>query len=185
MALQLLKGPFTVEEFHRLGEAGILREDDRVELINGQVVEMTPIGERHAACIRRLSWLLTGSLRNAAMVDVQNPIVLDRHHQPQPDLIVLKPRADAYPHHPRPADVLLLVEVADTTVEYDRDVKLPLYAQAGIPEFWLVNIPEDWIEVHQEPGPDGYRTVRIAIRGETLTPVALKGVTLRMDDILG
>ncbi len=116
MAVRLLKGPFTVDDYQRLAELGVLREDDRVELIAGQVVEMTPIGDRHASCVRRLSRLLARTLLDVAVIDVQNPVVLGEHDAPQPDLVLLKPRADAYPKHPRATDILLVIEVADTTL---------------------------------------------------------------------
>ncbi len=132
MALPPLKGPFTVDTYQRLGELGILGEDDRVELIDGQVVEMSPIGDRHASCVRRLNGLFARQLLDVAVIDVQNPVVLGRRDAPQPDVTLLVPRADAYPHHPRAQDILLVIEVADTTVAYDRDVKLPLYARVGI-----------------------------------------------------
>src|SRR5438445_4690866 len=129
MALPPLKGPFTVDTYQRLGELGILGEDDRVELIDGQVVEMSPIGDRHASCVRRLNGLFARQLLDVAVIDVQNPVVLGRRDAPQPDVTLLVPRADAYPHHPRAQDILLVIEVADTTVAYDRDVKLPLRSE--------------------------------------------------------
>src|SRR5438876_10314467 len=116
MALRPLKGPFTVDTYQRLGELGILGEDDRVELIDGQVVEMTPIGDRHASCVRRLINLFAPNLRDVAVLDAQNPIVLGSHDSPQPDLTLLHRRLGGYATHPRAADVLLVVEVADTSL---------------------------------------------------------------------
>ena len=185
MALPILKGPFTAESFQRLAQLGILREDERVELIDGQVVEMTPIGERHAACVRRVAHHLSHVLRDVAIVDVQNPLVLDGHHVPQPDLMVLEPRADLYPSHPQASDTLLVVEVADTSLAYDVNVKLPLYARAGIPEAWLVDLPADLIWVRREPAGDTYTNVRAVCRGDTISPLRFPDVTFSVDDILG
>ncbi len=176
MALPRLEGPFTVDQYQRLGERGVLGEDDRVELIAGRVVEMTPIGDRHAGCVRRLNRLCARTLVDLAITDVQNPIVLGRHDAPQPDLVLLKPRA---------ADVLLIVEIADTSVAYDRDVKLPLYARAGIPEVWLVDLPADRIEVYREPTAGTYTDTHVVSRGDTVTALPFPNVTLSADDILG
>lgn len=185
MAVRLLRGPFTVEAYQRLAELGVLREDDRVELIDGQVVEMSPIGGSHASCVRRLSYRFAQNRLQAAMIDVQNPIVLDEHDAPQPDLALLNRRADGYPNHPRAADALLVVEVADTSVAFDRDIKIPLYARAGIPEAWLVNLPADGIEEYREPAGGQYGSVRLVSRGATLTPRHFPNVTISADEILG
>jgi Uma2 family endonuclease len=185
MAMPLTARRFTVDEYHRMGEAGVFHEDDRVELIDGQVVQMTPIGDRHASCVRRLNRLFARHLVELAVIDVQNPIVLGQHDAPQPDVTVLKPRDDAYRHHPGAADILLVIEVADTTADYDRLVKIPLYARAGIPEAWLVNLARDHIEVCRNPSGAGYTDIRTARRGETITPVAFPSVSISVDDILG
>jgi len=186
MAMPLLHHRFTVDEYHRMGEAGIFHEDHRVELIDGQVVEMTPIGLHHAGCVNRLTALFSPLAGSRITLSVQNPVVLARHEEPQPDVAVLRYRADGYgARHPGPADVLLLIEVSDTSVDYDRSTKIPRYARAGIPEAWLVNFPSDRIEVHRDPTPNGYASVSFAQRGDTLTPLALEGVSLRVDDILG
>jgi len=185
MALHVLPGPFTVESYQRLAELGVLGEDDRVELIAGQVVAMTPIGDRHASCVRRLHDLFARHALALAIIDVQNPVVLGRHDAPQPDLAVLKRRADGYPRHPRARDILLVIEVADTTLAYDRDVKIPLYARAGIPEAWLVDVGADAITAYRGPGPDGYRDVVTVTRGDTLCPLLLSDITIAADDILG
>jgi Uma2 family endonuclease len=185
MAVHLLRGPFTVDAYQRLGELGVLRQDDRVELIDGQVVTMTPIGDRHAACVRRVLRLLTTNLRGAAVIDVQDPVVLGTHDAPQPDLVVLKPRPDAYPHHPRAPDILLIIEVADTTLAYDRDIKIPRYARAGIPEAWLVDLAADRIEVYREPAGEEYASARSVSRGDMLTPLTFPDMTVTADEILG
>ncbi len=185
MPVRLLKGPFTVDAYQRLAEVGILREDDRVELIAGQVVEMTPIGDRHASCVRRLIRLLSQIVLDAAVLDVQDPVVLGEHDAPQPDVTLLRPRGDAYPSHPRAADILLVIEVADASVAYDRDVKIPLYARAGIPEAWLVDLAADRIEVYRDPASGGYASVRSVSRAETITLLHFPNVTVSTDDVLG
>jgi hypothetical protein len=184
MLQHLRKGPFTVDAYQRLAELGVLREDERVELIAGQVVAMTPIGDRHASCVRRLNRLFALHALELAVTDVQNPVVLGRHDAPQPDVVLLRPRPDGYPRHPRSADILLVIEVADTTLAHDRDVKIPLYARAGIPEAWLVDLTAERIAVHREPHADRYAHVRSASPGDVLTPVHLPDVTLAVTDIL-
>jgi len=186
MAVQLFKGPFTVDTYHRLGELGILDEDDRVELLDGQIVEMTPIGGPHVACVVRLNDLLSRRLGSDTSVSVQNPVVLADRSEPQPDIAVLRrPNGLSGAWLPSPEDVLLVIEVADTSLERDRDIKIPLYAEAGIPEVWLVNLPGDQIELCREPGPDGYRDVRTVTRGGTLTAVKLPGLGISASDVLG
>jgi Uma2 family endonuclease len=175
---------FTVEEYHRMGEAGILHEDDRVELVGGEILEMAAIGSRHLACVNGLNRLLVGVVGDEAIVSVQNPVRLDGRGEPQPDLAVLKGR-DYTDALPGPEDVLLVIEVSDTTLRYDRDFKLPLYARAGLPEVWIVDLKGEEIERHTSPSGDGYRHTGRARRGEELASEALPALTLRADDVLG
>ena len=177
---------FTVDEYHRMAEAGVFREDDRIELIDGQVVEMTPIGVAHAGCVNRLTELFSRLAGTTATLSVQNPLILAEHQEPQPDFTVLRRRADGYgARHPRAGDVLLVIEVADTSVESDRRIKIPLYAEAGISEAWLVNLPADRIEVYCKPTGDKYAEVTSASRGHTLTPLEIPSAALIVDRILG
>ena len=186
MVPRLLKGPFTVDDYHRMAETGVLRPDARVELLDGQVVPMSPIGSPHAGCVNRLTQMLARALAGRATLGIQNPVVLDDFSEPQPDVAVLKYRSDGYAaRHPSPADVLVLIEVMVTSAYIDRDVKLPLYARAGIPEVWLVDLGADVIEILREPGPDGYASVRTATRDDALVPLHLATVTLSGADILG
>jgi Uma2 family endonuclease len=167
MALQVARRRFTVGEYYRMADVGILNEDDRVELVDGEIVEMPPIGPGHGGCVNCLVWLFGQSLAGAAIVRVQNPIHLDEHNEPQPDVALLRPRTDFYrTRHPEPGDVLLIVEVADTSAAFDRRVKLPLYARFGIPEVWLVDLGKATIRVQRDPSPAGYRTARTVRRGE-------------------
>jgi Uma2 family endonuclease len=186
MSVQLLRRSFTVEDYHRMAQAGILSEDDRVELIDGEILKMTPIGSRHATCVRRLNRLFSMAAGARVIVDVQNPIRLGEHSEPQPDLALLRPRPDFYgSSHPGPQDVLLVVEVAETSATYDREVKLPLYARAGIPEVWLIDLSEEGIEIHRHPLPRGYQQVQHLRRGERLAPDALPDVSFAVEGILG
>jgi len=175
---------FTVHDYHRMAEAGILHEDDRVELIGGEIVEMSPIGGKHATCVREINHLLGRQLGDELRVDVQSPVRLDEQEEPQPDLTVIRTR-DYGRSLPTPGDVLLLIEVADTSLAYDREVKLPLYARSGIAEVWLVDLNGGIIERHTEPSENGYRLVRRAGRGETLESAALPALTLPVDAALG
>jgi Uma2 family endonuclease len=186
MTFAVARRRFTVDEYHRMGEAGILREDDRVELIDGEVVQMTPIGSRHAGCVKRINHLLTTRLRERAVVAVQDPVLLGRHSEPQPDVMVLRPRPDFYSDsHPSASDVWLLIEVSDTTAQFDRTVKVPLYARAGIVEVWLVDLEADSVEVYRRPAPDGrYADVRRAVRGDRLIGQAVPDLAVAVEAIL-
>jgi Uma2 family endonuclease len=175
---------FTVHDYHRMGEAGILHEDDRVELIEGELVEMAAIGTRHFSCVNRLNRLLVMSVGDEAIVSVQNPVRLNEFTEPQPDLTVIRPR-DYRVSLPEPEDVLLLMEVSDTTLAYDRGVKLPLYARAGIREVWIVNLPAETIERYTDPSGDGYQRTERARRSKTIESVTLPELSFRVDEVLG
>jgi len=147
---------YTVEDYERMGAAGILGEDDRVELIEGEIIDMPPIGSPHGGSVNRIAQKLTLAVGDRAIVAVQNPIRLDDFSEPQPDIALLKPREDFYAaRHPTPDDVLMLIEVAETSIRYDRDKKLPLYARAGIPEVWLVDIKAGRITRYRDPSDTG------------------------------
>lgn len=185
MAFQLARRRFTVADFEQMVQSGILMEDDRVELIAGEIVEMAAIGQRHAGCINRLTRLLVQLFSNGAVVAGQNPLIIGDEHAPQPDIMVLQPRADDYAHHhPIPADVLLLIEVADSSIRFDRRVKLPLYATAGISEVWLVDLNAGRVERHTEPADGGYRIVRRFRRGQRVASITLPQLVLAVDTIL-
>lgn len=175
---------FTVHEYHKMAEAGILHEDDRIELIDGELVEMTAIGTRHFSCVNRLTHLLVGKVGDDATVSVQNPVRLNEYAEPQPDVALIRAR-DYKESLPTPEDVLVLIEVSDTTLAYDRGLKLSRYAQAGIPEVWIVDLGGEKIEHHTGPSGDLYRHVELVRRDETIKSVALSGMDVRVDDILG
>lgn len=186
MALSTARHQFTVADYHRMAEAGILAEDDRVELIEGEIVDMAPIGRRHQARLDRLADLFFGSLGRQAIIRIQGSVRLSERSEPEPDLVVLRRRADFYEHADAgPEDVLLIVEVADSSLTHDRDVKVPLYARAGIPDVWLVDLNGARITVYRAPTPDGYREVRVVRGPERVSPQAFPGLALTADQILG
>src|SRR5262249_20774684 len=175
---------FTRAEYHRMAEVGILGEDDRVELIRGEIVEMSPIGRRHVAFVDNLTQLLVLRLAGRAIVSVQNPVVLTDDTEPQPDLAIRRLRAVPYKDREAFAeDVLLLIEVADTSLRYDRSTKLRLYAEAGIPESWLVDCAAESVEIYRTPLAGGYRDVSTVTVDGTLAPLAFPDVVLRARDI--
>ena len=176
--VEVIRRRFTVDEYHRMGEAGILNEDDRVELVRGEIVQMSPIGIQHAACVARLTEILLGRLRGRATLWPQNPLTILPDSEPQPDIILLRHRADFYAAAglPGPDDVALLVEVADTSLRYDRHVKGPLYAEAGVQDYWIVDLTGGAVEVHREPVAGAFRLTERVARGGTLTPLAAADV---------
>jgi Uma2 family endonuclease len=186
MSVQYQRRYFNVTEYYRMAEAGVLTESDHVELIEGEIIEMSPIGSRHAACVRRLGSLSTHLLAQIVIVSIQNPVRLNPYSEPEPDIALLRLKDDFYAQaHPTPEDVLLVIEVADTSVEYDRGIKMPLYAEAGMAEAWLVNLPKDIIEVYTEPINGSYQKCQIVKRGEKLTSQTIASLTLDVSDILG
>ena len=177
---------FNVDEFARMGEAGVFTEDDRVELIDGEIREMTPIGSPHAGIVNRLNEMLVTRLAGRATVIVQNPIRLDRHTEPQPDLVVARRRQSFYTdRHPEPGDVLVVVEVADSSLRYDRAEKVPRYGRAGIPETWLVDVEAGTVTAYTDPGPEGYARQQVRQRGEQMVASSVPELRLAVDDIFG
>lgn len=186
MSVQVARRYFNVTEFYRMAAAGVFTENDRVELIEGEILEMSPIGSRHAACVDRLTELFGQRVGSRAIVRVQNPIRLNDYSEPLPDISLLKRRADFYANsHPTPEDVLLVVEVADTSVDYDRNIKLQVYAQAEIPEVWLVNLSKNIVEVYTRPANGKYQKSRKFKRGESLVSSQVSNLSLSIDEVLG
>jgi len=186
MSVQYKKHFFNVDEYYRMAEVGLLSEDDRVELIEGEIVEMSPIGRAHAGTVNRLNKYLNRKLDDGVIVSIQNPVRLNDFSEPQPDLALLKLRKDFYANsHPGPEDVLVVIEVADTTVNYDRNVKLPLYARAGILEAWLMVLAKGVIEIHSQPRNGKYQKVQRLKRGKTLVSSAIPGFSCKVEDLLG
>ena len=179
------KRRFTADEYQRMGEAGILGDDDRVELIDGEIVTMTPVGSPHAAAVDRVTQRLVLRLGEQAIVRVQGPVRLDAYSELQPDITILRARADFYRGgHPHAADVLLVIEVAETSVRFDREVKAPLYARAGIIEYWLADLTSESVLCHASPQEGMFREVTVHRRSESLSPRSLPGVTIAVDDFI-
>lgn len=175
----------SVSEFQRMAQAGIVVEDDRIELIDGDLIDMAPIGSRHAGAVKRLASLLHATARGTAVVSVQDPLQIDSYSQPQPDIALLRSRADFYAEsHPQPADVLLIVEVAEASLNYDRDVKVPLYARHGIPEVWLLDVAGRCLTVFRAPGSDGYGEQRRIVSAESISPVLLPAAVIDLTGLL-
>ncbi|MYC28817.1 MAG: Uma2 family endonuclease [Chloroflexi bacterium] len=176
---------FTVAEYYRMADVGILGPDERVELIEGDIIVMAPIGPGHAGSVDIIGNLFVRKLGEGFIVRSQNPIHLDDGSEPQPDIVVAFHRDDYYTSaHPTPVDILLTVEVAQSSLEYDRDIKAHLYGRNAIPETWVRNLPEDCIERFTEPGPDGYLQHTIHRRGESITPGSLPDLVLAVEDLL-
>jgi Uma2 family endonuclease len=176
---------WTVDEYHRMAEVGLLDADARVELLEGEIVEMAPIGDAHAAISNRLNRLLVLAVGERGIVAVGNPVRLSLHSESQPDFSVLRPRADYQTRGPRPEDVILAVEVSDTTLRRDRQVKLAMYASAGIPEFWIVNLEIREVEIYRSPAGDTYASVERKGPGNVATIVGLPGASIAIGQMLG
>ncbi|WKN46256.1 Uma2 family endonuclease [Tunicatimonas pelagia] len=165
---------FTVEEYHQMAEVGILHEDDRIELIHGEIIQMSPIGKNHSAIVRRLNNLLKNYLESNILVDVQNPVLINEHSEPEPDIVILPFREDYYAETGvTPRDVLLLIEVSDSTLKYDRNTKLPLYATAGIPEVWIIDVNKKQLEAYRQPSGDRYQSVTTLTREDNISATQL------------
>ena len=178
--------PFTNAEYHALAEAEILAPYERVQLIAGDIIVMSPVGNLHATCVTLIHEELF-ALRQSerACVRTQSPLVMPDNSEPEPDAMLLVWREDRYAFRaPRPEDVLLLVEVSDSTLRYDRDVKMSLYAAAGVPEAWLVNLREDWIESNTQPSADGYQVTRRYALGDTIAPQAFPDLAIPVERII-
>ncbi len=186
MSVQTQRWLFTVQEYHLMSEAGVFGKDDRVELIEGEIIQMAAIGTRHASCVKRLNRRFSIIPEEIAILGVQDPIQLTERTEPQPDVVLLKFRADYYETaHPTPSEVLLLVEVADSTVNYDRDVKVPKYARSGIQEVWLWDLEANCLEVYRDPTANGYTSIQKFERGEIVSSLAFPDFQVSVDFILG
>ncbi|MGK7394298.1 MAG: Uma2 family endonuclease [Candidatus Cyclobacteriaceae bacterium M3_2C_046] len=185
MSMQLAKRLINVDEYYRMAETGILTEADRVELIHGEILNMSPIGSKHMAVVNRLNKLLAEYLTNDEIVSIQNPVRINDLNVPEPDISVLKYREDFYAQqHPGGQDVLLVIEVSETTFAYDKEIKLPIYASAGIPEYWIINLEKTEIEVHKLPSGDVYKFITIHRAGDKVDMPGAE-VGFDADDLLG
>lgn len=185
MSAQIARHLFTADDYERMCETGILRENDRVELVGGEITQMAAVGRRHASSVNALNDSLTEQARRRYIVSVQNPIRLHDFSEPEPDIALLVRRADFYRHRvPGVADVLLVIEVSDSSLEYDRRTKLPDYARSGIEEFWIVNLVNERIEIYTQPAGDRYAKVSYVERGEPLASVTIPDLILDADALL-
>ena len=172
---------FTREQYHRMAKTGVLHEDDRVELIEGKIIVMSPIGKRHASVVTKLNNYFAVALKGRGLVSPQNPLLLRDESEPEPDLMLLKSEESFYAEQlPGPDDVLLLVEVADTSVDSDRALKVPLYAENGIAEVWLIDLESEVVEVFQNPEGSGFGSVRRLSKGERLAPAAFRDLSVEV-----
>ena len=177
---------FTVDEYERMIAAGIIREGERVELVEGEIVHMAAMGGAHAACVRRTDRWFERRVGEHAIVSVQCPIRLPPRGEPEPDIALLRPRADFYAaQHPGPGDVLLVIEVSDATLAYDRRVKVPMYARAGVSELWVVDVQAGTVEVHRDPRGNHYQQVALYRRGDRLSPLAFPDLSIGVAEIVG
>ena len=178
------KRKFTVAEYYRMAEVGILHHTERVELLDGEIIVMAPMGDRHANGVRRIGQALQRMARLAVTISIQCPLRLDDLSEPEPDIALLRFREDGYITHPGPADVLVVMEVSDSTLAFDREVKSKRYAAAGIPEMWVMNLPGDCIDRLDQPGPAGYARHTVFRRGEKISPAALPDLEFAVADLL-
>jgi Uma2 family endonuclease len=176
---------FSVKDYYRMAETGVLRPDARVELLDGRIIDMSPIGPLHGGVVNRLNRLFHRYSKDRWLLTVQNPVHLEDHSEPQPDLMLLRPAADDYDtRHPAPEDVFLLIEVSDSTLETDRELKLPVYARAGIAEVWIVNLVNGTLEVYREPHSAGYANSRILHEGDSAAPARFPDAVIEVAKLL-
>ena len=187
MTTLMTKRRFSVKEFIKMAEAGILYEDDRLELLDGEIIQMAAIGSYHAACVDTLNERFVLATQGIAIVRPQNPLKMSDDTLLEPDMVIARPHENRYREtYPTPEDTLLIIEVSDSTINYDANVKIPRYASGGAPEVWQVNLQHDLIDSHSDPDTASgrYRNVRRFLRGQTITPTMLPNATLNVSDIL-
>jgi len=185
MQVETTKKLFTLDEYYRMAEVGILKPEDRVELIDGEIIEMSPIGNRHVGCVNRLNHLFTSTFKDRVVVSVQHPLRLNKYNEPEPDVVLLRPRSDFYASKtPASDDSFLVIEGADTTLAYDRNVKIPRYAAAAVPEVWIVNIRDDRLLVYRDVVAGAYNTSLVLRRGESISATELPDIVFAVDDLL-
>jgi Uma2 family endonuclease len=185
MSVELKKRLFSVYDYHRMAEAGILGEHDRVELIEGEIVAMSPIGPPHNAAVNRANRAMVNAVGDRAIVQIQGSVRLNNYNEPQPDVVLMRPRADFYStRHAMPADILLIVEVAQSSLEYDRTLKACLYARTGIAEYWVADLTNDCVFAYSNPGEGEYHTIREFKRGESIAPQLLPECQIQVDTLL-
>jgi Uma2 family endonuclease len=186
MRIETSRKWFTVDDYYRWGETGILSENDRTELIEGEILEMSPIGDPHMIAVTRASMIFARGIGDRVVVSVQNPAFIDRFNLPQPDVVLIRPREGFYGDgKPYPEDVVLLIEVSDSSLRFDREVKVPIYARSGIREVWIVDLQNAAIHVYREPKDKTYTSIETRHHGETVSPQAYPDFAVKVSDLLG
>ena len=186
MRMESSRKLFTTDDVLKMAEAGLFGPDERIELIDGEIIEMSPVGDRHVMCVNRATIFFIEAFGRSAIVSIQNAVHLNIYNMPQPDVVVFKPRADFYfPDRATPADVLFIVEVSDSTLRRDRTIKLPRFAASGIPEVWIEDLKHDLILVYRDPEGSQYRTQLTFHRGDSISPLAFPKSAFRVDDLIG
>jgi len=184
METEVTKKLFTVGDYHRMGEIGIIHPEDRVELIDGEIIQMSPRGYRHTMCVERAIELFVRGLGDRAVVGPGSPIQLNKWTEPEPDLVVFKSREHYIRRRRGLEDVLLILEVSASSLRFDQNIKLPRYAAAGIPEVWIADLQNDILHVNREPGDQAYKTELTLRPGDSVSPLGFPDVTLKVDDLL-
>ena len=185
-SVSVLKRLFTVKEYYQIFNSGVFADGERVELIRGEIIKMSPIGRRHAACVDRCNYVFADKLGGKVVIRIQNPLALDNTSEPEPDVMLLKYQDDFYESgHPQPSDVFLLIEVADSTIDSDRELKIPIYAEDGITEVWLIDINNACIEIYRYPTAEGYTDIQKFYRGQNISIFAFPDVRIAVNEILG
>jgi Uma2 family endonuclease len=181
---QPVKLRFSVDDYYKMIELGMLKDYEKAEIIEGELIKKMTVGDRHAAVVDRLTKIFVRAVSDDILVRIQNPVRLSDFNEPEPDVLLADLTKYDGKRHPRPAEVLLLVEVSDSTLKYDRDTKLPLYAESLIGEIWIINLVNEIVEVHTKPEFGVYQSVRIYRRGETIESEAISGLTIETNKIL-
>ena len=182
--MQLLTKKFTVKQYHQMGENNIFHPEERLELIKGEIIKMPPIGLKHSHKVNRLTNLLAYELHNKAIISVQNPIQLDNYSEPQPDLVLVKFREDFYENKPiQPEDIYLLIEISDSTIKYDQEVKIPLYAENNIKEVWIFNINNNLLEVYRKPENNYYKNIAKLTSTNAISPLDFPNLIINLSEI--
>ncbi|AUC62336.1 putative dioxygenase [Cyanobacterium sp. HL-69] len=183
--LTLPRKKFAIEEYHQIITSGVLKEDYLIELINGEIFEMSPVGFKHASCVKKINYLFAEKLGSKVIIGVQDPIKLNNNSEPQPDIVLLKPRKDFYANdHPTVEDIFLLIEVADSSIDYDRTFKIPIYAENKVQEVWLVDLNQNLLEVYQNPQKNYYQNITKLSSEDSLTLSQPEAITIKLDRIL-
>jgi len=184
MSIQLEKRLFSVDEYHKMVENGILSESDNVELIDGEILKMAPIGSRHAAFVDFISDLFRSLIKQQVIIRIQNPVYVSNYSEPEPDIAIVKYRKDFYiKSHPKKEDILLIIEITESSINYDREIKLPKYAEALITEVWILIIPEDKLEIYRNPVNGKYQDVLILDKQKKITPLNFKYIEILVGDL--